>query len=360
MKISDKYLFSPPDDLRNIKKILASKKLSGTNDIISKYEKKLSSFFNSHYAVAVSSGTAAIQTALFAIGVKQKDEVIVSSTPPLMTVFPMVYIGARPIFCDTKRGNFGVDPACLGREINSKTRAIVETPMWGYPTEVDKLYEFAKKKKVPLILDLAQAQGTKLNGKYLSFYGDISCFSTHDRKLIATGEGGYILTNNRTLYDRAKKFIKFGDMNGFDFGLNYKLGALQAAVGINRIEKIGKQIEKRRKNAKYIVKKLENPNIKEIKIIDDGLPNYYSLLLVLRFNDNPKILRILETKGIPSDIIRYNYKVLYKYPVFKKFRKHCNNSERLVEKITTIPVHPNLGKSDLDYMIKILNNLRSG
>lgn len=358
MKISDKYLFSNPSDLETIKKALANKKLSGTSDIIDEYENKLAKFFRSNYAIATSSGTTAIQTALFVLGVGQGDNVIVSSTCPSMTIFPIIYIEANLIFCDTCSDNFGLNINDLEKVITPKTKAVIEVPMWGYPTDVEKLRKFLKSKNIPLILDLAQAHGTKTNNNYLSYYGDISCFSTHDRKILATGEGGFILTNNEDYYRKAKSFIQFGYMNGVNFGLNYKLGALQAALGINRINYIPKQLKIRKRNAHYIIQKINNPDIEELKIVNKGEPNYYSLLLKLNFNNNLKFIKFLDNQELPSDIIRYNYKVLYQYPVFNKLRRVCPNSEKLAQNITTIPVHPGLDKNNLDHIINTINGYK--
>src|SRR3989344_3532776 len=334
MKISDKYTFLSDDDLSVVKRILETKKFSGTSEFIGEYEKKLVSFFGSKYAVAISSGTAAIQTALFILGISNGDEIIVPSTCPSMSVFPIIFAGAKPVFCDTEVDNLGLKIQEIEKSITSKTKAIMEVPMWGYPTNVEKLRDFAKSKNIPLILDLAQAHGTKLNNKYLSSYGDISCFSTHDRKIIATGEGGFILTNNEEYYKKAISFIQFGNMNGIDFGLNYKLGAMQAGLGISRID-----------------------FVEELKIVDGGSPNYYSLILKLNFNNNLEKIKLLEDCGIPSDISRYNYRVLYEYPAFERFKRICPNSEKLAKSITSIPVHPALTKQELDYMIENINNL---
>jgi dTDP-4-amino-4,6-dideoxygalactose transaminase len=109
MKISDKYSFYDKSDINIIKKVLKNKQLSGTSKFIDNYEKKLCIFFNSNYAVALSSGTAAIQTALFSLDVKRGDEVIVSSVCPSMSVVPIIALGAKPVFCDTIKGNFGLN-----------------------------------------------------------------------------------------------------------------------------------------------------------------------------------------------------------------------------------------------------------
>lgn len=357
MKISDKYTFLRDSDLINIKKVFETKKFSGTSEVVQKYEKKLASFFGSEYAVAVSSGTAALQTALFVTGVGNGNEVIVPSTCPSMSVFPIIFAGANPVFCDTEVDNFGLKIEEIEKSITPKTKAIMEIPMWGYPTNVEKLKDFAKSKNLPLILDLAQAHGTKLNNRYLSSYGDISCFSTHDRKIIATGEGGFILTDNEEYQKKAISFIQFGNMNGVDFGLNYKLGALQAGLGISRIDFIKEQLETRQNNAKYVVNNIKNKLIKEFKIVDGGNPNYYSLILKLNFDNNFEKIKLLEDCGLPSDIVRYNYKVLYEYPAFERFKRTCPNSEKLAKSITTIPVHPALIKQELDYIIENINDL---
>lgn len=359
MKISDKYLFLNISDLESIKKALANRKLSGTSDILEEYENKLSYFFRSKYSIGVSSGTSALQTALFVLGVNQEDEVILSSTCPPMTVFPIVYIGAKPIFCDTYSDNFGLNLDDLKTLVTPRTKVVIEIPMWGYPTDVEKLQKFLKPKNIPLVLDLAQAHGTKINNHYLSHYGDISCFSTHDRKILATGEGGFILTNRDDYYKKAKSFIQFGNMNGIDFGLNYKLSSLQAALGISRINHIPEQLNIRKNNANYIVKNINNSRIKELNIITSGEPNYYFLLLRLNFDRNFKLIKFLDNNGIPSDIIKYNYKVLYQYPVFSQFKRICSDSEKLTQNITTIPVHPGLNKKNLDYMISTINSFQS-
>jgi dTDP-4-amino-4,6-dideoxygalactose transaminase len=358
MKIKDKYLFSNKNDFEYIKKVLLSKKLSGTADVIDEYELKLANFFNSKFAVATSSGTSAIQTALFAAGVNQGDDVIVSSICPVMSVFPIIQSGANIIFSDTVKDNFGLSIDELERLMTPKTKAVIEVPVWGYPTNVKELQKVLKSKNIPLILDLAQAHGTKLNDHYLSHYGDISCFSTHDRKILATGEGGFILTNNKEYFDKSKSFIAFGNMNTIDYGLNFKLGALQAALGLNRIDYIPGQLKIRKNNAEHIKDSLKHSQISELAIIESGEPNYYALLLKLNLDNPRKFIDYLSSKGILSDIIRYNCKVLYEYSVLGKYKRACPNSEKLLQSITTIPVHPGLNRNEIDYMISTINNFR--
>lgn len=358
MKISDKYLFAQDSDFEIIKKTLSGKKLSGTGEIIFEYETCLADFFNAKHAVATSSGTSAIQAALFAVGVGSGDEVIVPPTCPPMTILPIVYIGAKPIFCDTYENSFSINVGDLKNKITTRTKAVIEIPMWGYPTNVAKLGELLKTRNIPFILDLAQAHGTKMNGRSLSYYSDLSCFSTHDRKILATGEGGFVLTDNHTYKDKVKSFTQFGNMDGISFGLNFKLGGLQAAIGISRISSIQNQLRVRSSNAKYIVDRIKNNNVQEFSILESGCPNYYTLLLKLSFGDNIKFIEYLAENGIPSDILRYDYKVLYEYPLFKNLSGRCPNAELLVKSITTIPVHPGLTKKQLIYIVDKINSFQ--
>lgn len=355
MKIPDKYEFYDYSDIKATSRIIKGKKLAGTSQVVLRYEEELSSFFNSKYSVALSSGTAAIQTALYSLGVRRGDKVIVSSACPSMSVVSIIALGATIVFCDTQKDNFGLDIKDLKKVISPKVKAVIDVPMWGYPTDVITLKRFLKKYKIPLILDLAQAHGSRLNNKYLSNYSDISCFSTHDRKILPTGEGGFCLTDKVGLYKKMKAYIKYGNMNGVDFGLNFKICSLQAGLGINRIKFINDQIATRTKNAKYILNRIRNNNIEELKIIKSGNPNYYALLLYIKNGNARDFIDYLDKNGIPSDIKRYDFKVLYEYPLFKKYSRKCVNSENLIKKVTTIPVHPGLSKKELDHIIKTIN-----
>jgi perosamine synthetase len=358
MDIKDKYLFSSPSDLKCIEDVLGNGKLSGTASVIDKYESELSSFFNSKFSIATSSGTSAIQTALFAVGVRAGCEVIVSPACPVMSVFPIIQAGAKVVFCDISEDGFGLSISDLERVITPKTKAVIEVPMWGYPTDVKVLHDFLKSKKIPLILDLAQSHGSKLDGHYLSHYGDISCFSTHDRKILATGEGGFILTNVKEYFDISKSFIAFGNMNTKDYGLNYKLGALQSALGLNRIKDIPEQLKTRRRNADHIKNSLNCDGVGELSVISGGDPNYYTLLLKLNIDDPRKFINYLLSKGIPSDIVRYNCKPLYEYPVLNAYKRICPNAEKLLRSITTIPVHPALNEDEINFIVHTINNFR--
>jgi perosamine synthetase len=353
--VSDKYRDSREEDVALVCATLEGS-LSGTSEAVGLYEDALAEWFDAKHAIALSSGTAAISVALFAAGVAAGDEVLLTPTSPLCTVYPVLAAGAVPVFCDTRAESFGIDPASLAERASPRSRAILDVPMWGYPTPAQELRDHAKALGLPLILDLAHAHGTTLDGASLARYGDVSCFSTHDRKPLSTGEGGFVLTDDAELAERAKSFSRFGHLGGVEFGLNYKLGALQASLGRSRLRRLGDQIKARRSNAGEIVSRLENPRIRELAVVPGGEPNYYALLLRLGFAENRAFLEFLDRNGVPSDILRYGGKCLYDFPAVASYRRPCPQAETLLRSITTIPVHPDVDGRQIDHIVSLLNH----
>lgn len=352
--VSDKYRPVYAADLSTLRDTL-ERSLSGTSDVVTEYESGLASWFGARHAVAISSGGAALSVAMYAAGVGPGDEVLLTPSCPLCTVYPIIAAGATPIFVDTREHGFGADPASIRARVSPRTRALIDIPMWGYPTEVDELRTLTRELNLKLILDLAHSHGTTLHGKPLSQFGDLSCFSTHERKPLATGEGGFILTDDDALAQRSRDYSRFGNLNGKDFGLNYKLAALPAALGLSRLASLAEQLDKRRANAVYLLKQLDHSKVREKKIVAGGVPNYYFLNLELHFADNRAFIDYLDEAGIPSDIKRYGCKALYEFPALAEYRNACPNAEALLANMTTLPVHPGITAAELDYMAECIN-----
>lgn len=354
LPISDKVLQRTSDDVAALTAALQGA-ISGGSDVISAYESALAKTFDARHAIAVSSGGAALIAALYGAGVKPGDEVILPPTCPLCTIYPIMALGATPVFCDTNPGDFGLDLADLKKVATSKTRAVIDVPMWGYPTPVDKLRDATQQLGAKLILDLAHSHGAKLAGRDLSSYGDLSCYSTHERKIISTGEGGFILSNDDALTSTIRSYIKFGNLNGRDFGLNYKLSGTQAALGKARLAHLDELLARRRATAERVAKGITRQGVRPFDILPTGVPSYYFMLVRLSLDDNKRFIDYLDTKGIPSDIKRYGCKTLYQFPALEQYRRACPNAEALLNSVTTIPVHPGITDAEADYMIATIN-----
>jgi perosamine synthetase len=354
LPISDKCLQRTPGDEAAVSAALL-RPISGGSDVIVEYEADLAKTFGATNAIAVSSGGAALIAALYAAGVRHGDEVVLPPTCPLCTVYPIMFLGATPVFCDTLPGNFGIDLEDLARVVTRRTRAVIDVPMWGYPTPVNRLREATRALGVSLVLDLAHAHGATLDGRDLSAYGDLSCYSTHERKILSTGEGGFILTPDERLASIVRSYIKFGNLNGRDFGLNFKLSGVQAALGRSRLAHLNELLGRRRAAAQKIASGIKRSGVQELDILPGSSPSYYFMLLRLSLDDNSAFIDYLDRQGIPSDIKRYGCKPLYYFPALEAYTRRCGHAEALLSSVTTLPVHPGITDAQIDHMIATVN-----
>jgi perosamine synthetase len=208
---------------------------------------------------------------------------------------------------------------------------------------------------LPLILDLAHAHGAMLGRRHLSTYSDMACYSTHDRKILSTGEGGFVLTDDQAMTATLRSFIKFGHLNGRDFGLNFKLSGAQAALGTSRLVHLSELLATRRGNAQAIVAGLRHNGIWEMETPDGAVPSYYFMLLRFTLGDGPDFLDHLDRYGVPSDIKRYGCKPLYEFPALAAYGRPCPNATHLLNSVTTIPEHPGIAAADLAHMVAVIN-----
>lgn len=373
--LKNKFVLIDKEDEKAVIQTLRDKQLSGTADVVEQYEKALASYFQTDYAIACANGTIAIHLALLGLGIEQGDEVILPPTAPVMTALPILLAKAVPVFVDTpNEENFSFDIKDLENKITSKTKAIITVPMWGYPIEMDEVIRVANNHKIPVIEDCSQAHGTTYAGKYLGTFGDIGLWSTHDRKLITTGEGAFITTNNLTLYQKMQEIKSFGRVMrttkelqpylgqfGVLFGFNYKINALGAGLGISQLKKLAKRIAIRTNNAKLIRKGIASLAwATEIAIVPHGVPNYYALLVRIdpSFHTGEYVSKYLLERGIVSDTYEYGYKPLYEMPLFSQYDAHCPHAKRLTETIITLPTHEGLTKEDLAHMVATLQSVR--
>ena len=270
-KITPEAAFVDRQEIKKVYDVIKSKKLSLYSGKINfQYEKNLAKFFNTKFSISVSSGTAALHSALYALKMGMKDEVIVSAASLPLTVLPIMFRGAVPIFVDTKKDDLDFDYDDLSKKVTERTKAIIPMYRWGYPINVSKLKNFAKKHSLYIIEDAAQAHGSKYKGKYLGTIGDVGCFSTFESKMIATGEGGFILTNKKDLASRIKFFIEhcrsfsmknnLPEINYHDVGWNYRINELTAALGEAQIKKLQARIKIRENNFNYLINGLEKNN----------------------------------------------------------------------------------------------------
>jgi len=370
-KLENKFVNIDQSDIDIVVSALKAKELAGTANVVKEYETLLAEYFNCKYALACNSGTGGIELILRSLGISKDDEVILPPTAPVMCILPIIAIGATPVFVDIESNDsFNFSKEDLLNKISDKSKAILMVPMWGYPNDCNEIIELARSKNIPTIEDVSHCHGSKFNNSMMGTIADIGLFSTQERKMITTGEGGFILTNSEKYNYNIAKMRNFGrspsnisyfdkkiEDFGVDFGMNFRINALGAALGITQLRKLEDKIKLRTQNAFYIKDRIKQIDwLQEIPICKDSRPNYYSLVLRV-IDDNysaTEIGKYLEEAGIISDTFRYDYQPLYRMSAFSQFKSECPNAEILTKSIITLPTHEGLTIEDLDRIIKTI------
>tara|TARA_B110000438_G_scaffold301032_1_gene354884 strand:- start:148 stop:1305 length:1158 start_codon:yes stop_codon:yes gene_type:complete len=306
------------EELKQIKRLFEKSKVNlyryGQNNFLAnELEQKFADYMGVKYAHLVSSGTAAIHSALAACGIGPGDEVITTAYTFVAPIEAIAALGAIPIPVNID-STYHLDPLEVEKHVTNKTKAIVSIPMWAAP-HMSQIQEIAKKKKLMLIEDSAQALGAEYQGKKLGTFGDIGSFSFDAGKTLHTGEGGIIITNNKNLYEKAAEFSDHGHMHvpklprGLDprrtKGLNLRMSELTAAVGIAQLNKIDFILEESKKNKMYIKNQLQNiPNIKFREFSDeDGAQGDTLIFNLDNYNDAIELSKYMEDKGLGTKIL---------------------------------------------------------
>lgn len=335
-------------------------------------EQQIAKFFKVKNAILVSSGTAAIHLALASLNITKGDEVLVPSTAVIMSIIPILYQGAIPIFVDCNENNIDFDYNDLENKISKKTKAIIPVYLWGCSYNIDKLKEFAKKHNIYIIEDACQAFGSKWNDDFLGTIGNIGCFSMKNGKILATGEGGFILTNDKKIADKCKLLrnhcTNINDTNKSftEIGWNYRITEMQAFIGINNINNISDKINKRRQQTEYLYNRLEkNKKIEIYKYYKEEYSNYFSPVFFLKDGNGIKIAKQLSEKGITNStgtfgLIPANYRKVFKNYCKGKVnsdKMKTPNSEKLFKKVVALSIMENTDRKQLDNIIEKIEEL---
>lgn len=220
-----------------------------------KLEGELARYLAVGHAVAVSSGTAALHCALAALGIGPGDEVLVPAMSVVMSVAPVVYAGARPVFVDCDPGGTDFDYDDLEAKLSKATRCVIPVYLWGRAGNPVRLGQFAAAHGLRVVEDACQAHGTRFDGRLLGTFGDLGCFSTKDGKLLWSGEGGFIVTDDDDLVARCRAFRTHwqappdGEAPLSRLGHNYRLSEPQALIARWNLARFSKLLSRRRHQA---------------------------------------------------------------------------------------------------------------
>jgi len=363
---SKKYLFWEPEvgeqEIALVEKIIRSNFLND-GDVTSRFERELANLLGSKYVVAVTSGTAAIFCALAALGINSGDEVIVPDVTFIATANAVVLTGAKPVFADVDPKTMNMDPLCFERAITRKTKAVIPVHISGRPADVKKILQIAKKNGIHVVEDAAEALMSKLCGKCVGTFGELGCFSFTANKIITTGQGGAVATNNPKFHKRLRELKDQGrpvrGTGGADIhnsiGYNFKFTNLQAAVGLGQLKQLPWRIKKMKEI--YNTYKKYLTGTKEVSLFnfntEDGeSPQWIDALV----RERDVLHEYLRSKGIYCR--KYWYPVHTQKP-YKQSDEKFPVSTRLSKKVLWFPSSFKLKERNIKYICNEIKNFYS-
>lgn len=254
--------------------------ISSEGPFVKEFEKKFSFYIGRKYGIAVSSGTAALEVAIGAIGLKSGDEVIMPTFTIISCALAVINYGGIPVFIDSEPETWNLNVKKIEEKITRKTKAIMPVHIYGHPCDMGPILKLAQKYNLKIIEDAAEAHGAEYKGKKCGSFGDISCFSFYANKIITTGEGGMLLTNNKKYAERARMlrdlgFIKEKRFYHKEFARNYRMTNLQSALGVAQFKNIKKLIKIKRENAKKYTERLKDIKGLQLPIEKGWAKNIY-------------------------------------------------------------------------------------
>lgn len=249
------------EELANVVEAVRSGWISSLGSFIGQFEREFSAFCGARHGIAVANGTAAMHLALLGAGVGPGDEVLVPSLTFVATANAVRYCGAVPIFVDSERATWQMDPAALEARLTERTRAILPVHLYGHPCDMDPILELARRRGLVVVEDAAEAHGAEYRGRRVGALGAAGCFSFYGNKIITTGEGGMCVTNDAALAERLRLLRDHGMDPKRHYwheivGYNYRMTNLQAAVGVAQMKKIARFIDKKRQIAGWYAESL--------------------------------------------------------------------------------------------------------
>lgn len=369
--IRDKYLsygrqLIDDDDIEKVIEVLKGDYLT-TGPYVKEFEEKVANYVGTKYAVAVSNGTAALHMACYAAGIKEGDEVLVSSITFAASSNCVLYCGGTPVFVDIDPKTYNIDIEDIKRKITEKTKAIIAVDFTGQSVEIDKIMEIAEEYNLIVIEDGAHSLGSEYKGRKVGTKAHMTEFSFHPVKPITTAEGGMIVTNDEDLYEKMMLFRTHGITRNLrlmnenhgpwyyeqvDLGYNYRITDLQCALGSSQMDKIDRFVNIRRDIVKRYNEAFENLE----EIVTPYEPEYsnsgWHLYVIKVIEEKLRVSRkeIFEALLTENIGVNVHYLPVYFHPYYKTLGYNkglCPNAEELYSRMISLPIHPSMSGDDV-------------
>lgn len=359
-------IYTDDEDLNLITKIIKRGNNWAIGPEIEEFESAIKNYVGTDYCLTLNSGTSALHATFLAYGFGAGDEIIIPSFSFISTANSVSFVGAHPIFGDIEENTFGLDPELLSKKFSRKTKAVVPMDYGGNPCKIDEIQEVSKTNDLLVIEDSAEALGASINGKKVGSIADSSIFSFCGNKVLTTGEGGAIVTNNKTIFEKIKLIRSHGRMDTvryfdnteqsqyLELGYNWRMSSITATLGLSQISKLDKIIKMRQENANYISKALSKfPEIIIPSSKDNSEHIYQMYTIRLPAQDmRDRLHNFLTKKSIFSKIY---FNPIHLTDFYKnKFGMKENSlpvTEMISQQILTIPLYPNMNLEEKKYLV---------
>jgi dTDP-4-amino-4,6-dideoxygalactose transaminase len=365
--------YFPKEDIEQIKndveKILQSGMLT-LHTYTKEFENQFAKLCSVKHAIAVNSGTSALEISLRSMKLKPQDEVLVPTNTFSATAAAVIFAGAKPKLTDINPKTLCIDMENVQKNITPKTKGIIAVHVGGLICpEIEEIGKLCQNKKLFLIEDAAHAQGSTINKKPAGCLGDAGCFSFYATKVMTTGEGGMITTNNDDIAEKARILRDQGKENFnsniiIKLGYNWRLPEINAAIGLTQLRRLPEIIEKRNKIAKYYDKELEKASgIVSLKTPPNILNNYYKHVAFLEKGvDREKLKEKLRAEGVRCSGEVY-WPPLHVEPIYKQIlgtkEGDFPQAEDVCKKMLCLPLYAQMTMEEAEYVIEKLKEAMS-
>jgi len=353
-------------ELKYVNECLKTGWISSSGKFIDEFEEKWADYCGMKYGIAVSNGTTALQISLGCLDLKHNDEVIIPTFTIISCALAVIYNKARPVLIDSEPQTFTIDTGQIEEKITQNTKVIMPVHIYGHPCNMDPIYKLAKKYNLIIIEDAAEAHGAEYKGKKCGGLGDISCFSFYANKIITTGEGGMLLTDDNDYAKRARSlrnlcFQKDRRFYHEELGHNFRFTNIQAAIGVAQLERIEELVEKKRWIGHTYNEKLKDIGGLILPIEKTWAKNVYWMYSVVLDEstgmDAKGFAKQLHNLGVET---RPFFLGMHRQPVLKEMglvdSEYYPVSDRISEKGLYLPSGLTLTEKDINFVVNAIKN----
>lgn len=362
-------------EIQYVTEALGVGEISGTHGrFLDRFEREFADYCNCSHGVATSNGTTALHLAVASLGIGPGDEVLVSTLTNMATFFAVLYQGATPVPVDVEEDTWNLNPALLESLLTPRTKAILVVHLYGHPADMDPILECARQHHLHVIEDAAEAHGALYKRKKAGSLGDIGCFSFYANKILTTGEGGMITTNDPVIAERARSLrsLAYGPARRrfmhSAVGFNYRMTNLQAALGCAQMERIEEVIENKRRVARLYTEQLSGfPEVQLPAEKSYAKCVYWMYHIVLRgfpVKNRDLVMQLLAERGIETRpaFIPYNLQEVFIRDGLTQ-SELCPVANRIAEGGFYLPSSASLTEEDIRcvsrHLKDVLDHIRS-